>query len=73
MEALQMLKFSMKHKAGLNFTTGTSLKDELALLEEWEVCFSQCPDDLESFLDTLTAANDNSDDNNSIGTTDDDD
>ncbi|KAF7334741.1 HAT family dimerization domain-containing protein [Mycena sanguinolenta] len=33
MEALQMLKFSVKKGRSLNFTAGTSLEDEIALME----------------------------------------
>ncbi len=71
MEVLQMLKFSMKHKGVLNFTAGTSLQEELVLLEERECCYSQCPDDLEPFIDTLAAAHNSSDDDNGLDVADD--
>lgn len=61
-----MLKFSMKHKGTLNFTAGTSLQEELAFLEEREYSISQCPDDLEPFLDSLTATYHSSDDDNAL-------
>lgn len=64
MEALQMLKFSVKHSSGLSFTTGTSLEEEMAFLEKREECFSQCPDDLEHLVDILSTTYNSSDDMN---------
>ncbi len=54
-----MLKFSVKHGGALDFTAGTSLHDELALMEEREGSFSQCPDDFEQFRDSLTTTDHN--------------
>ena len=56
MEALQMLKFSIKKGRGLNFTAGTSREAELALLELDMAESGLVPEDttgFSTFLQTL--------------------
>lgn len=49
MEALQMLKFSIKKGHGLNFTAGTSKEEELALLEAEMADKVLIPEDITGF------------------------
>ncbi|KAJ7662802.1 hypothetical protein DFH06DRAFT_987299, partial [Mycena polygramma] len=56
MEALQMLKFSIKKGRGLDFTTGTSREAELALLElemDHNVVVPEDPTGYNSFIQSL--------------------
>lgn len=55
MEALQMLKFSIKGGSQLNFTMGLSRDDELVALEELALSDTFVPEELSSFTDTLTS------------------
>ena len=54
MEALQILKFAIIHGHNLNFTTGLGLKDEMEWLSTLETQRSGIPEDLPSFLKSLT-------------------
>ena len=54
MEALQILKFAIIHGHNLNFTTGLGLKDEIEWLSTLETQRSGIPEDLPSFLKSLT-------------------
>ena len=54
MEALQILKFAINHGHSLSFTTGLGLKDEMEWLSGLEVQRSGIPEDLPSFLKSLT-------------------
>ncbi|KAJ7472383.1 hypothetical protein B0H11DRAFT_1729332, partial [Mycena galericulata] len=59
MEALQMLKFSIKKGRGLNFTAGTSREAELALMELDMAESGLVPEDatgFSTFLQTLLNA-----------------
>ena len=53
MEALQMLKFSMKKGQGLNFTAGTSKIDEVAVLEAIDTEEAKFPEDMMAFIASL--------------------
>ncbi|TFK17493.1 hypothetical protein FA15DRAFT_604986 [Coprinopsis marcescibilis] len=46
MEALQMLKFSLKRGIRLNFTAGTSHDDEVGFLESVTAANTATPDDI---------------------------
>lgn len=50
MEALQMLKFSIGHSRGLDFTYGTSRSAELDDLEMCERIDASIPDNMASFI-----------------------
>jgi len=54
MEALQMLKFSLKHNCELNFTAGTGRQAELQELEELDFLDSTVPEDLMAFQHRIT-------------------
>jgi hypothetical protein len=56
MEALQLLKFSVKHGRGLNFTHGYDWTDELIQLEILGETRGQALEDLSSFKDSLLNA-----------------
>ena len=51
MEALQLLKFSLRHGHHLDFSAGTSWDDELAAIEA--VHDLNMPEDLDSFVASL--------------------
>ena len=53
MEALQMLKFSLKHDCELNFTAGTAREAELRELEDLDDIESDVPEDLTAFQHRL--------------------
>ena len=53
MEALQMLKFSVNHSDGLDFTTGLGRKAELRELEKVDQLDSLVPEDLQAFCHNL--------------------
>lgn len=53
MEALQMLKFSVRHGRGLDFTSGTSRSAELEDLETRERIETSVPDNIVSFIQFL--------------------
>lgn len=66
MEALQMLKFSFRHRGQhLNFTEGTSRIEELTLMEKDIHDASQVPEDFHSFVHSL-AVNDPQEEPNSV-------
>jgi hypothetical protein len=54
MEALQLLKFSIKKGKGLDFTQGMDWADELKELEFTAEFQQQCPEDPKAFVRTLT-------------------
>ncbi len=54
MEALQMLKFSLKHDCELSFTVGTGRQAELQELEELAFLDSTVPEDLIDFRNRIT-------------------
>jgi hypothetical protein len=56
MEALQLLKFSVKQGRGLNFTTGLSIEEQLKEMELSELVKNQVPEDLTSFIAELLEA-----------------
>ncbi|KAF9440687.1 hypothetical protein P691DRAFT_619150, partial [Macrolepiota fuliginosa MF-IS2] len=49
MEALQMLKFSIRYGSHLDFTEGLSKDAELELLRDHVAGISRCPKDLSAF------------------------
>ncbi|PBK90967.1 hypothetical protein ARMGADRAFT_1082211 [Armillaria gallica] len=49
METLQMLKFSLKQGQFLNFTTGMSKEDEVAVLEAMLTAEDSIPKDVEAY------------------------
>ena len=53
MEALQMLKFSINHSDGLDFTAGLGRKAELRELEKVDELDSLVPEDLQAFRHNL--------------------
>ena len=53
MEALQLLKFSVKQGRGLNFTAGLSIEEQLKEMELSELVKNQVPEDLTSFIAEL--------------------
>lgn len=53
MEALQMLKFSVKKGRGLDFTAGTGKEAELSILEEETKEKGLVPEDITSFIASL--------------------
>lgn len=55
MEALQMLKFSLKRGHGLDFTRGTGKEDEMKEMELDGQEDSRIPQDITSFIDSLLA------------------
>lgn len=59
MEALQMLKFSLKHGQELNFTEGSGRLAELQELEEQDFIDSLVPEDLMAFRQSLVSQEDN--------------
>lgn len=61
MEALQMLKFSIKRGRGLNFTQGTTREEELAVLEAVMAESGLVPEDatgFQTYIQSLLAAED---------------
>lgn len=56
MEALQLMKFSVRQGRGLNFTYGYDWTDELIQLEILAETRGQVPEDLSSFKDSLSNA-----------------
>ena len=55
MEALQILKFSVRQGRGLNFTVGWGWDDELQELDELMDERQRIPEDISSFIATLMA------------------
>jgi hypothetical protein len=55
MEALQLLKFSIRDGRPLDFTYGDSLEDEIKELEELMAESSRVPQDINAFIARLTA------------------
>jgi hypothetical protein len=53
MEALQILKFSVRQGRGLNFTEGWGWDDELRALEDLMDERQRIPEDITSFIATL--------------------
>lgn len=53
MEALQMLKYSIKRGRGLDFTKGMSRDEELEMLEAQMNEERRTPEDMSSFVDSL--------------------
>ena len=53
MEALQMLKFSLRAGVTLNFTAGTSRKEEIEVLESNAADNRRLPDDITTYLNHL--------------------
>lgn len=53
MEALQMLKFSLRQSVSLDFMVGTSKEDEIGILEGRASDFSLIPDDITSYRRNL--------------------
>jgi len=53
MEALQMVKFSLKRGRPLNFTECTSKQDELELMERLVSEQTAVPDDLNEYISSL--------------------
>ncbi|RXW21072.1 hypothetical protein EST38_g4780 [Candolleomyces aberdarensis] len=53
MEALQMLKFSLKGSSGLNFTAGTGQEDEIGGMEGAASDAGRLPDDITSYITLL--------------------
>ncbi|KAG1746323.1 hypothetical protein EDB19DRAFT_1631662 [Suillus lakei] len=63
MEALQILKFSIRHGRGLNFSEGT---DRATVLQEMEMSTSDAtsiPEDIAAFIDSLVVDEDLYNDN----------
>lgn len=56
MEALQLLKFSIRQGRGLNFTNGLDWADELQELESLADLHQGTPEDIPSFINSLTKA-----------------
>ena len=59
MEALQMLKYSVRKGRGLNFTEGT---DEMSEIHELELLIEQqtsIPEDMQAFIKGLVVENSN--------------
>jgi hypothetical protein len=54
MEALQLLKFSVRNGRGLNFTQGLSAEDEMSELEALMEDMSCIPRDINAFISGLT-------------------
>jgi hypothetical protein len=55
MEALQLLKYSIQQGRGLNFTDGLDWGQELHELETYDEAQIQHPEDINSFIQCLTA------------------
>ena len=53
MEALQLLKFSVRNGGSLDFTSGLDYADELEEMETKESVYSQVPEDVHSFVRSL--------------------
>ena len=53
MEALQILKFSVRQGRGLDFTEGWGWDDELRDLEEFMDAQQRVPEDVSSFIQSL--------------------
>lgn len=53
MEALQILKYSVKRGRGLNFTEGMGQEEELKELETLMLEERRIPEDISSFVDSL--------------------
>lgn len=53
MEALQMLKFSVRNGRGLNFTEGMTYEDEVQYLENDLGDERRVPEDISSFTESL--------------------
>ena len=53
MEALQMLKYSVKKGHGLDFTADTKAEEEEEMLESMMVASSRYPEDSSSFAESL--------------------
>lgn len=54
MEALQLLKYSIRQGRGLNFTDGLDWGQELHELETYDDAQMQLPEDVNSFIQSLT-------------------
>jgi hypothetical protein len=52
-EALQLLKFSLRSKSVLDFTAGTRKEDEEVLIEQWIAERSVAPEDIHAYVDFL--------------------
>jgi hypothetical protein len=61
MEALQMLKFSLKHNRELNFTEGSGRQAELQELEDLDFLDSTVPEDLMAFRHRITLSTEDND------------
>lgn len=61
MEALQMLKYSLKKGRILSFTKGTDKESELRLMEELVNDQGSVPEDITEFIDSLYASDDDDD------------
>lgn len=55
MEALQMLKFTVKKGRGLNFTAGMSREEELRVLELYMDANNLVPEDVTGFSSFINA------------------
>ena len=55
MEALQLVKFSVKHIIHLNFTTGWDANTAVAELEKAMEAEMSIPEDISSFIEDLLA------------------
>ncbi|KAG6835194.1 hypothetical protein H0H93_004074 [Arthromyces matolae] len=55
MEALQMLKYTLRNGAVLNFTAGTSKEEELRDLEIQSNESAVIPEDINAFIQALSA------------------
>ena len=53
MEALQVLKYSVRNGQALNFTAGMEWNDELKELENHDMHLQQIPEDINSFIRML--------------------
>ena len=58
MEALQLLKYSIKHGHSINFTVGCSWQEEQEELERLMVMDGDAPENLKEFQDSLTRTED---------------
>lgn len=58
MEALQLLKYSIKHGRSINFTVGCSWQEEQEELERLMVMDGDAPENLKEFQDSLTRTED---------------
>jgi hypothetical protein len=55
MEALQLLKFSVRNGGSLDFTSGLNYTEELEEMETKETVQGQVPEDVHSFVRSLIA------------------